>query len=380
MYTGIYIHIPFCRSKCFYCDFKSFVCKKDSLIENKIALYIQKLTREIESCNEIKNTIVKSIFIGGGTPSIVSHSNIYKILRAIDSSCGALSRNIEITLEANPESLDQEKIFAYKSYGVNRISIGLQAIQNRLLKKIGRAHDFETFEKAYEITRKKFDNVNLDLIFGLPDQSVSDWEETLRYIKKISPEHLSAYSLIIESGTKFYKHKTNLNLPDESTERQMYYLIKDILGENYYQYEISNFAREKKFECRHNKLYWNLENYLGFGLGSHSFFKNTRWHNTYSLKNYLSDVKCYCEDVINTSDKALIEEFMFLGLRLNQGVSKNRFRKKFGYSIDSFYHDQIILLESQKLVAQNEYFIFLTDHGRDLANYVMSKFLFDRAP
>ena len=247
MKTGVYVHIPFCRSKCFYCDFLSFACpKKNSALD--FDLYLKKLLIEINNCAELKKSYIETIFFGGGTPSILPHEFIYKILDAIyKNSLGTTKKNPEITIESNPESLNQEKICAYKSYGINRISIGLQAIQDKFLKKIGRAHNFKTFEQVYAIAKKFFNNINIDLIFALPDQNLFDWEENLRYIKKIQPTHFSAYSLIIEKNTKFYfaNQKNKLNLPDENLERQMYHTIKKILWD-YKQYEISNWVREKK--------------------------------------------------------------------------------------------------------------------------------------
>lgn len=375
MKTGVYVHIPFCRSKCFYCDFLSFACPKKNSAQD-FDLYLKKLLSEINNCVELKKSHIETIFFGGGTPSILPHEFIYKILDAIyKNSLGTTKKNPEITIESNPESLNQEKICAYKSYGINRISIGLQVIQDKFLKKIGRAHNFKTFEQVYAIAKKYFDNINIDLIFALPDQNLFDWEENLIYIKKIQPAHFSAYSLIIEKNTKFYfaNQKNKLNLPDESIERQMYHSIKKILCD-YKQYEISNWSREKKFECKHNKIYWQLKNYLGFGLGAHSFFNNTRWHNTNNLKKYLTQDN-FREEIIKSTRQSLIEEFIFLGLRLNQGINKNKFKKKFGCEIKNIYHKQISLLTKQKLLSENKSFIFLTDYGRDLANYAMSNFI-----
>ena len=375
MKTGIYIHVPFCKSKCFYCDFLSCTCQNKN-ISQCFEPYLKKLLYEIKNCVELKNSYVETIFFGGGTPSILPAESIYKILEAVyKNSKGIIKKNLEITLEANPESLDHEKICAYKTYGINRLSIGLQAIQNRLLKKIGRAHDFQTFERVYELARKYFSNINTDLIFALPEQNLCDWEETLKYIKKIQPEHFSAYSLIIEKNTPFYfaNKKKQLSLPSEELEREMYYAIKKILSE-YTQYEISNWASKKKFECIHNKIYWQLKNYLGFGLGAHSFFNKKRWHNTTNLKKYLMQNN-YREKIISLTKKSLIEEFMFLGLRLNQGVDKNKFKKNFACEISNIYNNQIYKLTKQKLISQNKNFIFLTDYGRDFANYVMSDFI-----
>lgn len=368
METGIYIHIPFCKSKCFYCDFVSFTQKN-------FDTYTEKLLYEIKTCNQLKTSVIKTIFIGGGTPSLFSYGLIYKILSAIN-----FTSDTEITIEANPESVTKEKIRAYKSYGINRISIGLQAIQNNLLKSLGRIHTFETFEKAYGIVATSFENINIDLMFGLPSQNLSDWEKTLEYTKKLAPTHISTYSLIIEPGTKFFHMKKNLELPDEVTERKMYHAAKKILAPEYYQYEISNFAycnySRKNFECQHNKIYWTLKNYLGFGLGSHSFFNGARWNNTYDIKKYLNQNNFH-DNFIFSNEKSLMEEFMFLGLRMTRGIDKNTFKNKFGLDLKNVYKKQIQSLIQKKLLAENSHSIFLTDLGMDLSNYAMAEFLLD---
>lgn len=369
MKIGVYVHIPFCKSKCFYCDFVSFPQKNYDE-------YAKRLIHEMKLCQELKNSVVKTIFIGGGTPSLFSCALISEILSAIN-----FQLDTEITIEANPESITKEKIAAYKSYGINRISIGLQAIQNNLLKTIGRIHTFEMFEKAYEIVAQKFDNINLDLMFGLPNQNLNDWEKTLTYIRKIAPSHVSIYSLIIEEGTKFYQIQDDLQLPDESIERKMYHMAKEILFDEYYQYEISNFARvgngKKNFECQHNKIYWTLKNYLGFGLAAHSFFNGMRWNNTSNMQKYLASGGNIRENIIASTKKSLMEEFMFLGLRMTRGVNKNLFKEKFNLDIKDIYAKQISSLLKKKLLAENENFIYLTDLGMDLANTAMSEFILD---
>lgn len=364
MKTSIYIHIPFCKSKCSYCDFISFT-------QNNYDKYTQKLIYEIKNCKELKNVTVKTIYIGGGTPSLFSCNLIEKILSQIN-----FSDEIEITIEANPESINREKINFYKSIGINRISIGLQAIQDNLLKILGRAHNFQMFEKAYEIAAKTFDNINIDLMFGLPKQNLDDWSKTLEYVKKIKPQHISAYSLIIEPNTKFYTERKNLQLPDENTEREMYDMTKKILAPDYYQYEISNFTLQKKFECQHNKIYWTLENYLGFGVAAHSFFNGVRWNNTNDIQKYLTQNN-FRENIIHSTPKSLMEEFMFLGLRMNCGVNKNIFRQKFGHNIKDIYGRQINLLKQKNLLTENENSLYLTDFGMNFANYAMSEFILD---
>jgi len=355
--AGIYIHVPFCKSKCYYCDFVSFEKNYDH------EKYIERLLREINFSREIKNINIKSIYIGGGTPSLIKHELINKILREInfDKSC------TEISIESNPESLNQEKLIAYKSYGINRLSIGLQATQDYLLKKIGRCHNFEMFLKKYELARKYFNNINLDLIFGLPDQNLKTWNKSLDYIYKLEPEHVSTYSLTLE------KKNNKLAEPDEKLERSMYYLARKKLNKKYMQYEISNFARNKNFECMHNKIYWTLENYLGFGISAHSFFNNMRWRNTCDFKKYFfENIK---RDIIFCTKQNLIEEFIFLGMRMTHGINKKKFRNKFGIDIHDLYNKQILRLEQDGLISQNKNNIFLTNFGIDISNYVLSNFI-----
>ncbi len=366
METGVYIHIPFCKSKCNYCDFVSFAQKN-------YEEYATRLIDEIKSCRQLQDATVKTIFIGGGTPSLFSCELIYKILDALN-----MNNADEITIEANPESITKEKIAAYRTYGINRISIGLQAMQNNLLKTLGRIHTFEMFDRAYEIAAEQFKNINIDIMFALPNQNLNDWEETLAYVKKLAPSHISAYSLIIEPGTKFHQMQNKLKLPDEETERKMYHMIKKILAGGYYQYEISNFARrdKKNFECRHNKIYWTLKNYLGFGLAAHSFFNGLRWNNTSDMKKYLSSENIV-ENVLPSTKKSLMEEFMFLGLRMTKGINKNLFKEKFGSSIKEIYGPQIKSLIEKKLLIEDENNICLSELGMDLANVAMSEFLLD---
>jgi oxygen-independent coproporphyrinogen-3 oxidase len=367
--AGIYIHIPFCISKCYYCDFISF-SYKDNLVEQ----YIDALIKEIKSSHELDKVSIRSIFIGGGTPSIINDKYIKKILSMFKFD----RTNTEISIEANPDSLNINKIAAYKSYGINRISIGLQSTNNSILKKIGRTHTYETFLIAYKTAKKFFSNINIDLIFGLPDQTLFDWKETLMLINKLLPTHISTYFLTIDKDNILNKY----SLPNEIEEIEMYRSAKNILSQNYYKYEISNFAAKAynkdsaySYECLHNKNYWLLKDYIGFGLSAHSFFNGIRWHNTNNIKRYLHHPHQAREDITICSKKNLIEEFMFLGMRMINGVNKNDFESRFGVSINSIYDSTILLLKEEKLICENNGYIYLTDFGVEISNYVLAHFI-----
>ena len=267
---SLYIHIPFCKSKCNYCDFLSYDNKAYVIKE-----YIYALIEEIKSYSKkTEEYIVRSIFIGGGTPSILSCTDIESILKAVTSNY-SIHKDAEITIEANPGTLNEEKIGILQSFGVNRISLGLQSCNNKILKKLGRIHTWEEFLVNYNLLKKyKFDNINIDMMFALPDQTMIDLEKDINSIIALQPKHISYYSLIIEEGTNFskLKKKNKLKLPDEEVERNMYWLIDELLHQNGYKhYEISNFAMEGK-ECYHNKVYWTEKEYIGMGLGASSFF------------------------------------------------------------------------------------------------------------
>ncbi len=321
--VSLYIHIPFCMQKCSYCDFTSYSKKEDLMME-----YVKALSKEI--VNNTKNKIIKTIFIGGGTPTYLSLEalNILKnTLKTIDKK-----ENIEFTVEGNPGTFTEKKLKLLKSMGVNRLSIGLQSSKNSLLKTLGRIHSFEDFAHSFKMARKEgFNNINVDLMFALPNQSLDDWKETLLTVVGLSPEHLSCYSLIIEEGTNFYNLYKNslLKLPKEEEEREMYEYCIDFLKERgYLQYEISNFANPNK-ECRHNLVYWDLEDYIGCGVGAHSYVNNQRYENTSSIETYIKEINSNNLNQINfhiNSQKENMEEFMFMGLRKTKGICIDDFR------------------------------------------------------
>ena len=358
----LYIHIPFCVKKCNYCDFLSAPAGKQER-----QTYVESLCGRIRSYEEsMKAYHIVSIFVGGGTPSILDIDQMEDIFEAVYDTF-RVDADAEITIEMNPGTVTEEKLLVYQSLGINRLSIGLQSADNRELKRLGRIHTCEDFLAAYWMARRAgFQNVNIDFISGIPYQTLESYEKGLRLAAGLEPEHISAYSLIIEEGTPFYERYGRGDhaeeLPDEDTEREMYVRTKDILeAYGYRRYEISNYAK-KGFECRHNLGYWNRSEYLGIGTGASSFMNHQRW-------------KEGEEPEILTRQEEM-EEFMFLGLRKMEGVSRSDFRKFFGEDMDSFYKDTISCMKQQKLLAERDGRLFLTERGIDVSNYVMSEFLF----
>ena len=369
---SLYIHIPFCVRKCLYCDFPSF-----SGMESIFDDYVRMLCREIdETYSDYRGMEVKSIFVGGGTPSVLPPALLGRISDKIFSRFDVDSK-AEITIETNPGTLDAKKLAEMKSMYFNRLSMGLQAWQDRLLKKLGRIHTADEFETNFLQARDAgFKNINVDLMFALPAQSLDDWQETLEKVIKLRPEHISAYSLIIEEGTPFFDmfDRGELKETDEETDRKMYYLAKEMLSDKgYKQYEISNFAKEG-FECYHNKVYWRTEEYQGFGLGAHSYADGVRFHNTYDMKEYLRGEGFRLDkEFLSLQEKQ--EEFMFMGLRMNEGVSEAEFLRRFGESMDSVYGDEIKELISEELLVKKDGRLSLTDRGVDISNSVFEKFI-----
>ena len=369
---SLYIHIPFCKNKCMYCDFPSFA-GKDNLRDRYVAALIKEIKMKAEQY------IIKTVFIGGGTPTYLTLEEMDILLSAIDKL--KFADDYEFTVECNPGTLTFEKLKLMKDRKVNRLSIGLQSTNNSLLKTLGRIHDYKTIEENYNLARKAgFDNINVDLMFGLPDQKVSDWIETLEDIVKLNPEHISAYSLIIEEGTPFYNMYNNdrLNLPSEDDEREMYHSAKRILEQNgYHQYEISNFAKQGR-ECIHNEVYWMLDEYLGCGSAASSYVNGNRYKNEENIEKYINDIEndtTSVEEEIHNSLDDNMEEFMFMGLRMIRGVCEKTFEKKFGVKIDTIYKDVIDKHINEKLLVRENGRIYLTAKGIELSNYVMSDFI-----
>lgn len=378
----LYVHIPFCIKKCAYCDFLSF-----SADENTQRKYVEAMLDEIKSyVTDCAGYQVSTIYIGGGTPSWLDENLIIKILIEIYNTFNVRS-DAEITIECNPGTLTERKLKAYKNISINRLSIGLQSTKEEELKLLGRIHTYEQFLRGYELAREVgFDNINLDLMSGLPGQTGESFAETLKRVINLKPEHISSYSLIIEKGTPFYdmykfdavKQHAGMEtefLPSEDEEYRMYKITQMLLKEaGYMQYEISNYSK-KGYECIHNIGYWTRENYIGFGIGAASLFENVRYSNTTDIYEYIKGQYHRQEEVIER--KGQMEEFMFLGLRMNCGISRDAFERTFGMPIEAVYKEQIDSLKSQELMMAREGRIFLTDKGMDLSNYCMSMFLFD---
>lgn len=376
----IYVHIPFCVRKCAYCDFLSFAADR-----TVSSAYVEELLKEIDNYKDGGDTIVPSVFIGGGTPSILRAQDICYIMEHLKAKF-RFGQEVEITIEANPGTLTEEKLELYRKAGINRLSIGVQSAQKEELELLGRIHTYGEFLESYHLARKAgFENVNVDLMSGLPGQTEEKWEDTLYKILELNPEHISAYSLMIEEGTPFYESygedarrrengDTCIFLPTEETERRMYERTKEILREyGYYRYEISNYARSG-YECEHNKGYWKRREYRGFGLGAASFTDNKRYANTKNMNQYLQG-QWADGSVQNLSREEQMEETMFLGLRLMQGVSTDEFAGKFGVSMEKVYGSVLARMDDLGLMKREKQYVMLTEKGIDLSNYVLSEFL-----
>lgn len=368
----LYIHIPFCVKKCDYCDFLSGPAGAEQQ-----KAYVEALLREIDAAEEGTGRSVSSIFMGGGTPSLLDGAFTGSILEKINRKFH-IEKDAEITIEVNPGTVSGDKFTAYKSAGINRLSIGLQSPDDRELRILGRIHDFRQFLETYEAAGKAgFSNINVDLMSAIPEQTYEGWMRNLRTVAELSPTHISAYSLIIEEGTPFSKRK--LVLPDEDTEYRMYEDTAAVLGEyGYEQYEISNYAK-KGFACRHNKGYWERTDYLGLGLGASSLWGNLRFSNTADMAEYLKNsafpekIRCM-EPELDREDA--MAEFMFLGLRMTKGVSKADFKECFGVEIEEIYGDVLKKYTGLSLLKEDAGRIFLTRVGIHVSNGVMAEFLF----
>lgn len=375
-HLSLYIHIPFCIKKCLYCDFPSYGgC--ESIFDD----YVNSLINEIRETKEsFSDYNIKSIFLGGGTPSILPPKLTGKIMDTV-FNCFNIDNNCEITTEANPKTVDEFKLREYKAMDINRISFGVQAWQNNILKSLGRIHTIDDFIKNIAQARDiGFKNINADIMFALPNQNLYDWEETLEKIIKLNPTHISAYSLIIEDNTVFGKmyDQGGLKPCDEELDRKMYYMAKEMLNDKgYNQYEISNFAKEG-FECYHNKVYWRCDEYIGYGLGSHSYFNGKRFNNTYDIEKYIGSKGKYSvikENIEKLKIEDMYAEFMFMGLRMTKGIEKQRFFERFNKSVFDVYGNEIKHLKELNLINETDTNIMLTEKGIDVSNTVFEKFI-----
>ena len=372
---GIYVHIPFCRKKCYYCDFISYENKSDEQVKE----YIQKVIQELQKY-DLKKYDVTTIYIGGGTPSFIDEKYIKQLL---DELRNKLLENktkfdqIEITIEVNPGTITKQKLEQYKKSGINRISIGLQSTNNNLLKQIGRIHNYEQFLETYRLAKETgFNNINVDLMIGLPNQTIKDIKQSLEEIIKLNPDHISTYSLIIEEETKMAKLVENgeLQLPSEETERQMYWYVKNTLELNGYKhYEISNFAKKSR-ESKHNLNCWEQKEYIGLGVAAHSYLNGMRYSNSDFDDNGMWNYK-----IKNIEEKQELEdkkkEYMLLGLRKIDGVSIQKFKEKYIDNPIFLYHKELQKLIEQNLLEIDGDYIKLTNKGIDFANLVWEEFV-----
>lgn len=365
----IYVHIPFCERKCDYCDFVSFSCSEETH-----ARYFAKLKEEIINRRETVGALpVVSCFFGGGTPSVPKASYITDILKLLKEQF-PFEADAEITIEVNPHSGSKEKLLAYKKAGFNRVSIGLQSADDMELRVLSRLHNYEQFLETYNAAREAgFDNINIDLMSAIPTQTMESYKRTLEKVIALRPEHISAYSLILEEGTLFFeRYRDAHDLPDEDTEREMYYMTKDVLKKaGYERYEISNYSL-KGYECRHNLGYWRRVPYLGFGIAAAGLLNETRYQMHSDLKRYLEGDFSTEEEILSKED--IMSEFMFLGLRCVAGIEKKKFEECFGTDIYSVYKEEIEKLKKEGLLDDSGN-VLLTDKGMDLANYCMTCFL-----
>ena len=374
---GIYIHIPFCKQKCFYCDFCSFANKNE--MQGK---YVETVINEIKNITHKEKYTVTTIYLGGGTPSILNPDYIKNILQEIKSSFEILD-DAEITIEINPGTVNEEKLKKYKEYGINRLSIGLQSANDKILKKIGRIHDYKQFEETFFYARKcGFKNINVDLMIGLPTQAVEDVKQTLEKIIQKNPEHMSVYSLIIEEGTIIEKliNENKLQLPDEETERIMYWTVVNELKENgYNQYEISNFSK-KTYESKHNTNCWKQKQYIGLGTSAHSYLNKKRYSNTNNIEEYIKNIQ---ENNISKNitiheeqtEESTMNEYMLLGLRMIQGININEFKQKFKIDPTIKYKEILEKLQKENLIQITKTSIKLTKQGIDFGNIVWEEFV-----
>lgn len=378
---SIYIHIPFCIKKCLYCDFLSAPASCEEQKDYVRALVCE--IRDFQTVSKIQTYEVISVFFGGGTPSLLEVSWMGDIMDALKETF-FFSEDVEISLECNPKTATFEKLQGFFQAGVNRLSIGLQSADEKELQLLGRLHNYEEFLDTFQMARKVgFDNINIDIMSALPGQTIASYEATLKKVLQLKPEHISAYSLIVEEGTPFYEMygankpvcQTIAELPDEDTEREMYYLTKRMLYDaGYERYEISNYAK-KGFACRHNLTYWTGIDYVGFGIGAASYINGVRYKCISDRRNYLyAGMDERYEEIIHLSVQEKMEEFMYLGLRLIGGVSEAEFQKRFQVEIDEIYGDVIAKMTVQGLLERKEQ-LRLTEKGLDVANYVMAEFL-----
>lgn len=390
---SLYVHIPFCVKKCLYCDFLS----ESAPYEEKIH-YVDGLLQEMEFwAEEIGQAYeVRTIFIGGGTPTCLPPEQLLRIGKRLQRFCLDGMDSVEFTIEANPGTITKEHVCVMQEIGVNRVSLGLQSAVHTELQALGRIHTYEEFVKSFLLLRENgFDNINVDLMADIPGQTLESYQQTLDRVLSLEPEHISSYSLIVEEGTPFYQmqQEGKLCIPDEETDRSMYALTQEMLAKKgYTRYEISNYSKKEK-ECRHNLTYWSMGEYLGMGLGASSYFKGYRFSNICDRMKYQNITDLQQNDTSNAFEKKLkrageihrlskkeeMEEYVFLGLRMMQGISTSAYKERFCVDFYKLYGEVLKALFQKCLLAESENHdrIYLTNRGIDVSNMVLAEFLLD---
>ncbi|WP_092493224.1 radical SAM family heme chaperone HemW [Virgibacillus salinus] len=374
---SVYIHIPFCQQICHYCDFTKFFYNEKLATE-----YIEALSNEINTnINGTKNK-VNTIFIGGGTPTSLNMEQLRSLMQIIDNKFDVENCK-EFTIESNPGDFDKEKIKLLRSYGVNRISLGVQVFDDAMLEELGRLHTVkDVYSTINQLQQHGFYNISIDLIYALPNQTVEQFKQSLDEAVSFGLPHYSTYALQIEPKTVFYQRhkKGKLHRPPEESEVQMYEILKNTMHqEGVNHYEISNFAKTG-YESQHNLTYWNNEYYYGFGAGAHGYLAGKRTGNIRPLPAYVKEAMKTGKPILNTEEisiKEMVEEEMFLGLRKTKGINKNHFHKKFGFSYETIYKHAVSSLIQKGWLAENASNIYLTDQGMLFGNEVFEQFLLE---
>ncbi|SOC38535.1 radical SAM family heme chaperone HemW [Salinicoccus kekensis] len=367
---SLYIHIPFCNRICTYCDFTKVLIKNQPVDD-----YIDALIMEMKT---LEHKDFKTVYVGGGTPTALSEAQLERLLKFISEN---FTVSGEYTFEANPDEVTTGKLDLLKNYGVNRVSLGVQSFNDDILKVLNRSHDFDDIFRSIDHLEKiGLSNYSMDLMYNLPGETFNDIDTSLRYVEELKPKHISWYSLIIEPHTVFYNEikKGRLKIDDDNKEAEKYLHVMDGLQAiGYPQYEISNFA-EKEYESEHNKTYWRNDNYYGVGAGAHGYINNERYYNVKPVPHYIKSMNenhSAVKETIELSETEKIEEEMFLGLRMTEGVSKERFRGKFNVGLDEYYKDELSFLKDKKWITDDGRHIALTDSGRMVGNEVFIAFL-----
>ncbi|MBO5755799.1 MAG: radical SAM family heme chaperone HemW [Clostridia bacterium] len=369
---GLYFHIPFCLKKCNYCDFCSF----PRVTEERKEQYVKALLTEMEGRAEMaRGTVFDTLFFGGGTPTLLSEDQLFRILNAAHRLF-SVETEAEVTTEANPASAGEDKLREMRKMGFDRLSIGAQSFCDGELLTLGRAHTAEDAVAFYgKALAAGFENINLDLMYGIPGQTAESWQKTLAEAVSLGPAHISAYSLILEEGTPFYGRKETLALPTEEEEEAFHEALLETLAQNgYHHYEISNYARSGK-ACRHNLHYWRNEPYLGFGVSAYSFFDGERFGNGRDFSSYLSRPLGQTADRERLTEEALAYEWLMLRFRLSEGISLAEYQSTFGLSLKEQYAPLISKYTEMGLMGETATHLFLTEKGMRLSNAILVDFL-----